>query len=154
MCADARARGVPCTRGTEDRLLPQVPCDRLPDFYTHVSEIGEKIKADLKALGCWQADPRASMSQGVMASTALGRGVEATNWHNLQTSWHRWSPDRAPMPLGTSPLWRQMLTMHEMELTTDKSVLWKPESWLWNDTPTWYISGVSTKKTSKVCTRS
>ena len=152
MCADARTRGVPCTASSEYLLLPQAPCDRLPDYYTHVSEISEKIKADLKGLGCWQADPRASMRHGVMASAAPGRGFEVKNWHNLQTSWHRWNPDTAPMPLGTSPLWQQMLTTHEMEFTNDTNILWRPESWLWNDAPTWYISGV--RKTSKACTRS
>ena len=100
MCADAKTRGVPCAEMDGYLLLPQAPGPCLQGYYTHISEIGGKIKQDLKALGCWQADPRVSV-RGVEAS-APGRGVEVTNWHNLRTSFHRWNPDSAPMPVALS----------------------------------------------------
>ena len=34
---------------------------------------------------------------------------------------------------------------YELTFTQDKSILWDVQSWLW-DSPTWYMSGVSTKK--------
>ena len=93
MCADAKARGVPCAGMDGYLLLPQAPQPGLHDYYAHISEIGGKIKQDLKELGCWQADPRVGGVKGY--APAPGRGVEVMNWHNLRTSFHRWNPDVA-----------------------------------------------------------
>ena len=148
MCADAKTRGVPVAPTPDHLLLPLVPCSLLQDYYQHIGEISGKIKQDLKSLGCWHAHPR--VGQGVKGSAAApGRGIEVSNWNNLRRSWHRWNPDVAPMPEGTVVRWREMVKTHELTFTDDKSILWDPDSWCWDATPTWYISGVSHQKTRK-----
>lgn len=144
MCADAVTRGVPCRAAGGWLLLPLLPDPNLADYYSHVPEIIKKITDDLKAAGCWVADP----SSGVKVS-APGLGVEVSNMHILETSWHRWTPIRAPLPLGTSTKWQELLKTHEFTFTEDKGILWNPESWCWEGSPTWYISGVSSQRTAQ-----
>ena len=97
----------------------------LPDYYTHVREITDKVTKEFKSAGCWQADP--SVGKGSMP--APGRGVKVFNTHQLQTSWHRWTPFSAPVPIGTAPMWKELLTTHEYTFMEDKSILWSPASW-------------------------
>ena len=56
----------------------------------------------------------------------------------------------APLPIGTAPLWKHLLKTHEFTFTDDKAILWNPVSWVWEDNPTWHISGVSSEKTAAV----
>ena len=122
-----------------------IPTDELPTYYLHVEEWTKKVKDDLKAAGCWVADPRASL--GVQASSvAPSQSFTATNMRMVRRTWHRWDADIAPMPNGTRALWRDMLEKGEFTWTNDKAVLWDPASWIWHN-PTWFISGVSVQKT-------
>ena len=148
MCADAATRGVPCKPSGQWVLLPAVPDPSLADYYVHINEIMDKITKDLKAAGCWKANPLPAQGQGVEVS-APGLGVEVSNTHLLETSWHRWSPANAPLPLGTSTKWKELLKTHEFTFTDDLHILWDPESWCWGATPTWYISGVSSQRTAQ-----
>ena len=148
MCADALTRGVPCKPADEWLLLPQVPNPALPCYYTHVGEITNKVTQELKSAGCWQADPREG--QPSLAASAPGQEVEVSNRNQLKSAWNRWTPMDAPLPIGTAPLWRELLKTHEFTFTDDKAILWNPVSWVWEDNPTWCISGVSSEKTAAV----
>ena len=146
MCADARTRGVGCAKALPGHVsLPFCPHAELSGYYVHVEEWAEKVKNDLKAAGCWVADPRAGL--GVKASSvAPSPSFKAMSMRMVCSTWHRWNADAAPMPNGTRALWRDMLEHGEFTFTTDMTVLWDPASWIW-DNPTWLISGVSVKKT-------
>ena len=148
MCADALTRGVACKPTKQWLLLPNVGSDTaLPCYYTHVGEITNKVTQELKSAGCWQADPRAG--QPALAASAPGQGVEVSNMNQLQRAWHRWTPMKAPLSIGTAPLWRELLKTREFTFTDDKAILWNPVSWVW-DNPAWYISGVSSERTAWV----
>ncbi len=145
MCADAKTRGVACVEQSPWCALPCVPNLQLKDYYTHILEWASKVKADLKAAGSWLADPRESTCGRVAEVAAPSLGVEASNLAKVRGSWHRWNADTAPMPNGTTALWREKLGEDHFMLCDDKAVLWDPDSWIW-DNPTWLISGVSTQK--------
>ena len=146
MCGDARARGVACIELAPYVALPRLPDHNLGDYYAHITEWAAKVKDDLKAIGCWLADPRESTTGRVAPTAAPSLGVKESNLSKVRTSWHRWNADTAPMPNGTRALWRDLLEADHFMWCDDKAVLWDPASWMW-DNPTWLISGVSTSWT-------
>ena len=148
MCADARTCGVACWAVMGYPALPRVPDHQLEDYYAHIPEWATKVKNDLKAKGCWRADPRESTTGQVGKMAVPSLGVKESNLAMVQTSWHRWNGDEAPMPNGTRALWRDWLEAGPFRLCDDRGVLWDPASWQWAN-PTWLISGVSAQMTKQ-----
>ena len=146
MFADAKTRGVENSAHPDYCALPCTPHQHLEHCYVHVAEYTEKVKADLKAAGCWLADPRKSTSGGITDIAAPSLGVEESNMEKVQTSWHRWNANDAPMPDGTTAKWRDLLGTGHFILTSDKNILWDAEAWVW-ESPTWFISSVSVPQT-------
>jgi hypothetical protein len=40
-----------------------------------------------------------------------------------------------------------------MTFTYEKFIMWSPASWIWGETPTWYINGVCSESNQKAQTR-
>ena len=142
MCADAHTRGCDCREVQNHGVLP-VLNEKLTDFYAHVGEFADKLKADLKRVGCWGVSPLTGL--GVEGLSVPASDLKSVNVSRLKTSFHRWDPYNAPVPRFTGLLWWELVDKYELTFTQDKSILWDTQSWLW-DSPTWYISGASTKK--------
>ena len=147
MCADARTRGCDCKQLQGYGVLP-VLSEKLTDYYTHVREFADKLTADLKRVGCWGISPLKSL--GLEVLSVPGSDLASVNKSRLKTAFHRWDPYNAPVPRYTRLLWWEVVDKYELTFTQDKSILWDVQSWLW-DSPTWYISGVSTKKREALC---
>ena len=149
MNADARARGKPCHKSSTHICLPTLG-DGLETYYQHVDEYCNKLRQDLKEAECWEVDPRAAAGLGVEGlPSAPSLGIEENNLHTLRTSWPRWDPMEAPEPAGTKRKFKEFLATHNMVHTYDKEILYNEQAWVW-DHPTWFISGVSAKKSKKV----
>ena len=142
MCADARTRGCDCREVQNHGVLP-VLNEKLGCYYTHIAEFADKLKADLKRVGCWGVSPLTGL--GVEGLSVPASDLKSVNVSRLKTSFHRWDPYNAPVPRFTGLLWWEFVDKYELTFTQDKSILWDTQSWLW-DSPTWYISGVSTRK--------
>ena len=141
VCADARTRGCDCREVQNHGVLP-VLNEKLGDYYTRIAEFADKLKADLKRVGCWGVSPLKSL--GLEVLSVPGSDLASVNKSRLKTAFHRWDHN-VPVPRFTRLLWWELVDKYELTFTQDKSILWDTQSWLW-DSPTWYISGVSTKK--------
>jgi hypothetical protein len=157
MCADACSRGIKCTVMPVYGPLPLLPADGLDSYYQHVEEYTAKIVSNLKSAGCWQADPRLAWGgkagiQMVAPGVSGSRGVEVSeqNKRLLCTSFHRWNPFDAPLPVGTKVKMADLLNSHTFSFTEDRAILLDHASWIW-ESPTWMISGVQTQTMQVGC---
>ena len=81
--------------------------------------------------------------------SAPTRSLELENDAVLTGAWPKWNPRLSPKPDGVAKKWEQLLGTHSMFYITDRGVLYDPDAWVWESSPTWYISGVSSERTRK-----
>ena len=67
------------------QALPCTPHNNLAHYYVHITEYTEKVKADLKAAGCWPADRHESTPSRITDIIgALTLGVKESNMLSRQ----------------------------------------------------------------------
>ena len=103
MCADARTRGCQCVEHPTCGVLPQLN-QKLGCYYMHIAEFADKLKADLKRVGCWGVSPLTGL--GVEGLSVPASDLKSVNVSRLKTSFHRWDPYNAPVPRFTGLLCR------------------------------------------------